>query len=147
MFVPRCIELKRRCAKSNSTLYLTRGLIVMRSLSWVTLKLLGKFRKPPACDHTVFHVEKLKDLTCAQEYLMLVSDWFCVHDALEDLVELWDTFKHETLEAAKECIGECLRSRSGFTSVEMLESTEESCTARLAGDCDQYSALSYTELS
>ena len=34
------------------------------------------------------------------------------------------------------------RSRSGFTSVETLESIEKSCTARLAGDHDQCSALS-----
>ena len=32
--------------------------------------------------------------------------------------------------------------RSGFTSVEMLESIEESRAARLAGDHDQYRALS-----
>ena len=61
---------------------------------------------------------------------------------LEDLVELWDTFKRKTLEAAKECIGECLRSLSGFILVEMLESIEESHAARLAGNHDQYRALS-----
>ena len=43
---------------------------------------------------------------------------------------------------AKECIGERPRSRSGFTSVETLECNEESRAARLAGDHDQYRALS-----
>ena len=33
-------------------------------------------------------------------------------------------------------------SRSGFTSVETLQSIEKSLTARLAGDHDQYRALS-----
>ena len=73
---------------------------------------------------------------------MTVSNRFGELDTLEDPEELWDTFKRETLEAAKECIGERPRSRSGFTSVETLESTEESRAARLAGDHDQYKALS-----
>ena len=63
---------------------------------------------------------------------------FGVLDTLEDPEELWDTYKCETLEAAKECIGERPRLRSGFTSVETLESIEESRAARLAGDQDQY---------
>ena len=57
-------------------------------------------------------------------------------DSLEDPEELWDTFKHETVEAAKECIGEPLRSQSGFASVETLESIEESHSAKLAGNYD-----------
>ena len=105
-----------------------------------TLKLHAKFREPPRCDHTVFHFEKLKDLTCGQ-YAVTVSNQFGVLDTLEDPEELWDTFKRETLEAAKECIGERPRSRSGFTSVETLESIE-SRAARLAGNHDQYRALS-----
>ena len=35
------------------------------------------------------------------------------------------------------------RSRSGFTSVETLESIEENLAARLAGNRDQYKALSH----
>ena len=91
---------------------------------------------------TLFHLEKLKDLTCAQEYAVTVSNWFGVLDTLEDPEELWDTFNRETLEAAKECIGERPRSQSGFTSVKTLESIEERRAARLAGDHDQYRALS-----
>ena len=72
----------------------------------------------------MFHFEKLKDLTCVQEYAVTVSNRFGVLDTLEDPEELWDTFKRETLEAAKECIGERPRSRSGSTSVETLESIE-----------------------
>ena len=83
-----------------------------------SLKLHIKSRKPPRRNHTVFHLEKLKDLTCAQEYAVTVSNRFGVLDTLEDSEELWDTFKRETLEAAKECIGERPRSRSGFTSFE-----------------------------
>ena len=53
----------------------------------------------------MFHLEKLKDLTGAQEYAVTVSYRFGVFDTLEDPEELWDTFKRETLEAAKECNG------------------------------------------
>ena len=59
----------------------------------------------PRCHHTVFHFEKLKDLTCAQEYAVTVSSRFGTLDILEDPEELWDTFKRETLEAASECLG------------------------------------------
>ena len=38
-------------------------------------------------------------------YAVTVSNQFEVLDALEDPVELWDTFKHETLEAARGCVG------------------------------------------
>ena len=68
---------------------------------------------------------------------MSVSNRFGALDTLEDPEDLWDTFKRETLQTAKECIGECPRSRSGFTSAETLESIEESRAARLAGDRDQ----------
>ena len=73
---------------------------------------------------------------------MTVSNRFRVLDTFEDPEELWDTFKRETFEAAKECIGERPRSRSGFTSVETQESNEQSRAARLAGSHDQYKALS-----
>ena len=75
-------------------------------LAVASLKLHIKSRKPPRYDHTVFHLEKLKDLTCAQEYAVTVSNRFGALDTLEDPKELWDTFKRKTLEAAKECIGE-----------------------------------------
>ena len=72
---------------------------------------------------TLFHLEKLKDLTCAQGYAVTVSNRFGVLDTLEDYKEIrWDTFKCETLKAAKECIREHPRSWSGFATVEMLDS-------------------------
>ncbi|KAG0724748.1 LINE-1 retrotransposable element ORF2 protein [Chionoecetes opilio] len=88
------------------------------------------------------HILKLKDLTCAHEYAVAVSNRFDVLGALGDPVELWDTFKRETLQAAKECIGERPRSRRGFVSTETLEKIEESRAARLAGNQDQHRALS-----
>ncbi|KAG0721945.1 hypothetical protein GWK47_045409 [Chionoecetes opilio] len=53
-----------------------------------------------------------------------------------------NTFKRETLLAAKECIGERPRSRCGFVSTETLGNIEESRAARLAGNQDQHRALS-----
>ena len=89
----------------------------------------------------MFHLEKLKDLTCAHEYAVAVSNRFDVLGALGDPVELWDTFKRETLQAAKECIGERPRSRRGFVSTETLEKIEESRAAGLAGNRDQHRAV------
>ena len=90
----------------------------------------------------MFHLEKLKDLTCGHEYAVTVSNRFEVLNALQNQVELWDTFQHETLEAARGCVRWCLRSRGGFTSAETLDSIEKSHTARLAGNQDQYRTLS-----
>ncbi|KAG0720099.1 Fanconi anemia group M [Chionoecetes opilio] len=47
-------------------------------------------------------------------------------DVLGDPVELWDTFKRETLQAAKECIGEHPRSRRGFVARDAGENRGES---------------------
>ncbi|KAG0716589.1 DNA repair protein RAD50 [Chionoecetes opilio] len=96
-----------------------------------TLKLHVKSRRISRGNHTVFHLEKLKDLTCAHEYAVAVSNQFDVLSALGDPVELWDTFKRETLQAAKECIGERPRSRRGFVSTETLEKNlgESRCQA------------------
>ena len=108
----------------------------------VTLKLHVKSRKISRCDHNVFHLEKLKDSSCAHEYAVTVTNRFEVLNALEDSVELWDTFKRETLEAAKGCAVGRPRSWAGFASAETLDSIEKSCTARLAGSRDKYRALS-----
>ena len=62
-----------------------------------------------------------------------MSIGFGVLDTPEDPVELWDSFKLVKLEVAKECIGGCQRSRSGFDLVETLESIEDIHAARLAG--------------
>ena len=53
-----------------------------------SFKLHIKFRKPPRRNQPVFHLEKLKDLTCAQEYAVTVSNRFGVLDTLEDPDEL-----------------------------------------------------------
>lgn len=54
-----------------------------------------------------------------------------------------DTFKHEALEVAKECIEECPRFSGGFVLGEMLISIEKRHAARLALNCDQYWTLSW----
>ena len=94
----------------------------------------------------MFHLEKLKDSSCAHEYVVTVSNRFEVLDALEEPVDLWDTFKREILEAARGCVGRRPRSQDRFASAETLDSIEKSCTARLAGSRDQYRALSRREL-
>ena len=52
-----------------------------------TLKLHVTSRKPPRCNHTVFHLEKLKDLICALEYAVTVYNRFGVLNTLEDCVD------------------------------------------------------------
>ncbi|KAG0717160.1 Procollagen C-endopeptidase enhancer 2 [Chionoecetes opilio] len=100
-------------------------------------KLCGRLN-PPSLKLLHVTVHGTRRLLCA----VAVSNRFDVLGALEDPVELWDTFKRETLQAAKECIGERPRSRRGFVSTETLEKIEESRAARLAGNQDQHRALS-----
>ena len=101
-----------------------------------TLKLHLKSRMISIYDHNVFHLEKLN------ENAVTVSNRFEVLDLLEDPVDLWDTFKRETLEAARGCVGWRPRSQGGLASAETLDSIEKSRAARLAGSRDQYRALS-----
>ena len=56
-------------------------------------------------------------------------------------LSLEDTFKRETLEADKGCIGERPKFQGCFTSAEELDNIEKSA-ARLAGNQDEYRALS-----
>ena len=107
-----------------------------------TLKLHVGSRRTPRSSYPVFHLGKLKDPTCAHEYAVAVSNRFEALGTLEDPVEMWDTFKRETLKAAEECVGERPRSRSGFASGETLDSIEKSRAARLPGNRDEYRALS-----
>ena len=106
---PRWSILQNRRVYRSTEFFATNHRLVVAAL-----KLHVKSRNFPRCDHTVFHLEKLKDLTCAQEYAVTVSNYFGALDTLEDPKELWDTFKRETLEAAKECTEERLRSQNGF---------------------------------
>ena len=110
-----------------------------------TLELHVKSKKPPRyCDHSAIHLERPKDLTCPNEYVVTVSNQFGVLDCLEHLAELWDAFKYETLEDGKESIEEHPSSRSIFLSRETLDSIKESSALRLAGNSDQYRFLSRT---
>ncbi|KAG0730330.1 Conserved oligomeric Golgi complex subunit 4 [Chionoecetes opilio] len=70
-----------------------------------TLKLHVKSRRISRGNHTVFHLEKLKDLTCAHEYAVAVSNRFDVLGALRDPVELWDTFKREIYRLPRSVLG------------------------------------------
>lgn len=49
----------------------------------------------------------------------------------DDPVELWDTFKKDTLEAEKKCTGEHSKSRGAFAKREALASNQEGRTSRL----------------
>ena len=56
------------------------------------------------CNHTEFHIEKLKDLTCIQEYVVTVSNPFGIFETLEDLVELCDTLCMKLLRLLKNAL-------------------------------------------
>lgn len=90
----------------------------------------------------MFHLEKLEDMICDEEYAATVSNSFSFFDVLENLVKLKYTCKRETLESPKECIGEHLMSSSGSASVETLDNLEKSPGVKLVGNRDQYMALS-----
>lgn len=68
--------------------------------------------------------QKLKGLACAYEYAKTFSDYLNSPSTLENAVEQWDTFKRETLETAKLCIGERPWSRGGFASEKTLVEIE-----------------------
>ena len=106
-----------------------------------TLELRLRSRNFSRCCRPGLHLEKLKDEACAHEYAVEVSNRFEAFGALEDPVELWDTFNRETLSAAGECLGARPRSRRGFISGETLDKIEESRAARLAGDLEQHRNL------
>lgn len=103
-----------------------------------TLTLHIRSQSLSSCHTLVFHLNRLKDLQCAEEFAVTISSWFEVFDTMDDSVKLWDTFKHVTFQAAKDCIEELPQFRGRFALVEMLECVKESCTARLAGNCDQH---------
>ena len=106
-----------------------------------TLRIHIRSKKIPRCNSPRFHLEKLGDPVCAQEFAVAVSNRFGVLDTLEDPEEMWNTFKRETLKVTEECVGERPRSRSGVASEDTLRNIEESRAARLAGDLDHYRTL------
>ena len=57
-----------------------------------TLKLHIKSKKPPRYVHTAFHLEKKKALTCAEEYVVTISNRNGVVYTLKDPVELWGQY-------------------------------------------------------
>lgn len=63
------------------------------------------------CNHAVFHLKDPKDLSCAYDYAVTVSNRFSV---LGTLRTLWNTLKCKTFQAGNECIGEWAQTRSGF---------------------------------
>lgn len=81
------------------------------------------------------------NMGCTQEYALRVSNWLDVLRTLQDLVELWNIFKGETLLAAKDCTGERPRSRTGFASVKTLGNAERSRSVKLDGNRNRYTAL------
>lgn len=107
-----------------------------------TLRIHVRSKKMSRCRNTTFHLDKLREPTCAQEYAVAVSNRFEALSSLEDPEELWGAFKRGTLEATEECVGKRPRSRSGITSGETLETIEASRAARLAGKTDLYRTLS-----
>ncbi|KAG0717728.1 hypothetical protein GWK47_053853 [Chionoecetes opilio] len=75
---------------------------------------LDKVLKELCVDKIIFN-NILHEVLDILKFLSGSLKWvFDVLGALEDPVELWDTFKRETLQAAKECIGEHPRSRRSF---------------------------------
>lgn len=61
---------------------------------------------------------------------MTFSNRFELLGILEDPIELWDTFKREILQTAKEYTGEQSISKSGSASVETLGNIERIPAAR-----------------
>lgn len=85
----------------------------------------------------------MKDSARAHRYVVSVLNWVCVLSSItEDSVDLWDTFKHEPVEAARECIAKRPRIKGGFFSLGTQANIEYSRAASLAGNPDQCMTLS-----
>ena len=75
----------RRILQNYRFISSTEFFVIDHRLFVATLKLHVESRKPPRCDNTVFHLEKLKDLTYAQEYVVTGSKRFGVLAPLRTL--------------------------------------------------------------
>lgn len=89
----------------------------------VTGKLRIESNRLSRCNHTAFHLEKLRDSARAHEYAVTATNRVDVLGTLGDPLELWYTFKGEILEDAKKCTAERPKPRVGFVSGETQEST------------------------
>lgn len=67
---------------------------------------------------------EVERLTFGQKYSVTVSNRSTVLSTPEDSVETVGNFRSETLRAAKECIEEPLKFRSGIASTAALENIE-----------------------
>ncbi|KAG0729603.1 Transmembrane protein 189 [Chionoecetes opilio] len=82
--------------------------------------------------------KKLKDLTCAHEYAVAVSNRFDVLGALGDPVELWIPSNVKLYRLPRSVLGSAPGQGVVLSPTEMLEKIEESRAARLAGNRDQH---------
>lgn len=89
---------------------------------------------------TLFHHGKVKVMANVHEYAMTVSTRFSVLITLENPMEMWNTFKRETLLVSKD-IRERTRLRSSLNSEETLKYIK-SRAARLVGNRDHYGVQS-----
>lgn len=72
-------------------------------------------------DHSrLFHLDRLRE-EGAQGFTAAISNRFTVLEYLMNPVDLWDSFKHEILDAAQESIGERPMTRQNFILLEILE--------------------------
>lgn len=90
---------------------------------------------------TLHCILKNEDLVSAHEYAEIVLNRFNVVSAIV-IVVMWNTFKRETQQDAKDCSGEHPRSMSGPASRETLENIEGSCFPLLARNWYRFMALS-----
>lgn len=88
-----------------------------------------KSRRISRCNHTEFHLEKLKDsLGICHAVICFQSIQYCRYPW--GPVETWDTLKSESLKAAKECIWKNPRSKCGFVSIGTLTVVEKRHTTQ-----------------
>lgn len=66
---------------------------------------------------------------------------FTVLDTVVDFLEVWDTFKHQILQAAKESIRKHMRSRSGIASGETLDNIDKNHSGMVADNQENQDQL------
>lgn len=91
IFVNNCWRVLQNCR-----VYSSAGFFVTDCKVVGKLRIYIKPKKFSRCNPTGFHVEKLRDQVCPQQYTVAISSWLKVSGMLKDRGELCNSSKHIT---------------------------------------------------
>ena len=98
-----------------------------------TLRLRFRCRRARGQGPPVLDLERLRNQACKSAFAVEIENRFDALQSLDSATD-WDTFKEETLEAARLAVGTRPRGGRTLVSAETLAIVDESRAARLMGD-------------